>query len=1176
MQLQLAQRAYLLTGNGAALLGYLALQGRSGFQATRSRLAGTLWPDSDEERARHLLSNTLYRLQRQVPELADHLVLSSETVGLMGLAVDAVRFGELAAGGDPAGWQEALALYRGDLLEELDGEWLLNERVLMQEQFLATLGRASQHLAAAGPEHHHEALLLAHRWVQADPLDESAHALVMQLYARLGRPGAARRQYEQLARLLAEELGAAPSAGVTALLAALPQPRAAVAGSMAPFVGRQAERAGLLALLDQLARGSGGLALVEGEPGIGKTTLLREIERAAAWRQLACGWGSGQEGAPRLFGPLVEALQGLGRRPALSAASAEAPPVLRPLVEALLGAENADLPPSHFAAEMSQAAALRYLLQRWVEQGPLLLILDDVQWADPQFWRLWPTLVALCQEAPILLLLAYRDWELRQSEPALAALQESERFLRPLRLTLSGFTTAEVAELVQAQASQAAADVTSLQQLSGGNPLLLQELLQGAPGEVVGLGPLLTGRWQKLAEVDQTALAAAAIFGLEVPFVPWSALLPAPLTGPQLRRLVGSRFLRETDTGYAFQHGLVRLHLYRQIPGPQRERWHRQAAELLRQERSPQAVIAWHFAQGAALPAAVFHYQRAAEGALALRAPHSAAQYAAEAADLAVRAGLTAGELLGLHWLQLQLAHQASPTSERLPQVELLLAEARAQRDEDIELRLLLLKFDLLMGQSRQPEIERVQTAILGLVAAVGNPALALEAWQQLALKHAFTMGDSETGLTMARRGWAQAATLADRPELQAEMRLILAACLLRARQADAALVELEAVRATLTDRPELHHIAADWRYLWGVAAQFTGDWDTAHQLHEETLAQQRLGGGFYGLTTALYNTANSASFQGMHEVALAYATELVTLAERELAADDYQKKLQYRALLAQCYEQAGEHEAAAAALAPLRDWLERQEQGAAVVQAWQIIGRAHLGLGEAEVAYEVLRRAVDLAEGLSGAYASPFLALAQACQQTGRAAEALVALTEAGQRINFDGPSMANHTHYFYLRYLLNGAVADLARAHDCLVEQADRFAHPEKRADYVARITLHRQVRAAYLAMRPAPLRVRLVRQDVPLGRPLVAEDYVTVDWTVDAGPADAALQAAAGEATLRRQRLARLMAEARAQGAAPTYGDLAQVLQVSERTIERDIKQLAAGGHAIHTRRRQVPPT
>ncbi|MCB0007476.1 MAG: hypothetical protein KDE04_13520, partial [Anaerolineales bacterium] len=112
LQLQLAQRAYLLTGNGAALLGYLALQGRSGFQATRSRLAGTLWPDSDEERARHLLSNTLYRLQRQVPELADHLVLSSETVGLMGLAVDAVRFGELAAGGDPAGWQEALALYR--------------------------------------------------------------------------------------------------------------------------------------------------------------------------------------------------------------------------------------------------------------------------------------------------------------------------------------------------------------------------------------------------------------------------------------------------------------------------------------------------------------------------------------------------------------------------------------------------------------------------------------------------------------------------------------------------------------------------------------------------------------------------------------------------------------------------------------------------------------------------------------------------------------------------------------------------------------------------------------------------------------------------------------------------------------------------------------------------------
>ena len=67
LRLEIDGRIQLLTGSLAALLGLLGLQEAAGYAATRTRLAGTLWPDVDEERARHLLSNTLYRLRRQLP-----------------------------------------------------------------------------------------------------------------------------------------------------------------------------------------------------------------------------------------------------------------------------------------------------------------------------------------------------------------------------------------------------------------------------------------------------------------------------------------------------------------------------------------------------------------------------------------------------------------------------------------------------------------------------------------------------------------------------------------------------------------------------------------------------------------------------------------------------------------------------------------------------------------------------------------------------------------------------------------------------------------------------------------------------------------------------------------------------------------------------------------------------
>jgi hypothetical protein len=94
-------------------------------------------------------------------------------------------------------------------------------------------------------------------------------------------------------------------------------------------------------------------------------------------------------------------------------------------------------------------------------------------------------------------------------------------------------------------------------------------------------------------------------------------------------------------------------------------------------------------------------------------------------------------------------------------------------------------------------------------------------------------------------------------------------------------------------------------------------------------------------------------------------------------------------------------------------------------------------------------------------------------------------------------------------------------------------------------------------------------LARLGTPSGRPLRSDERVTVRWTVDAGDADEANREKGGKKLLRQQRILRLLSEARAQGADPNEGDLAQALDVSVRTVRSDIAALRAAGRQVRTR-------
>ncbi len=204
-----------------ALLAFLAL---SPHQAhPRDKLAALLWEDVPDLQARTSLRQALAVLRPALARLGTALEATPETISLTlprdGL--DVARFEDLAAAGTPDALRQAAAIYRGDLLDGLHvraagfEDWLAAERQRLREMALQALVHVLDHEIASGEWEHgvHTAL----RLLAFDPLRESAHRSLMQLYARTGRQALALRQYERCRDLLRAELGLAPEPETDAL-----------------------------------------------------------------------------------------------------------------------------------------------------------------------------------------------------------------------------------------------------------------------------------------------------------------------------------------------------------------------------------------------------------------------------------------------------------------------------------------------------------------------------------------------------------------------------------------------------------------------------------------------------------------------------------------------------------------------------------------------------------------------------------------------------------------------------------------------------------------------------------------------------------------------------------------------------------------------------------------------
>ena len=266
----------LPTRKALALLACLALGG----PLPRGRLAAMLWSDRSEDEARRNLRQELHRLQST--PAGDWIVASTSEVALRpGIRVDVVRFHAAVAAGD---FEQSLALYRGALLQDLElrgadhfMDWLAAQREALARIWrAATAGRARQ-LEAQGEVD--GALDLIWRLLEADPLQEAHHREAMRLLHLRGDRSAALAQYERLRMLLRSELAVDPLPETVALaeriqLAQDHSGRTAANAELPaldpPLIGRDES-------WQRLANAAGKLALIEGEPGVGKTRLAEEF-----------------------------------------------------------------------------------------------------------------------------------------------------------------------------------------------------------------------------------------------------------------------------------------------------------------------------------------------------------------------------------------------------------------------------------------------------------------------------------------------------------------------------------------------------------------------------------------------------------------------------------------------------------------------------------------------------------------------------------------------------------------------------------------------------------------------------------------------------------------------------------------------------------------------------------
>lgn len=491
------------------------------------------------------------------------------------------RLAELAA------LEAAMRLWQGEALLGVPGPYAAAHRLRLTELRQASAERHAALLLEMG--RNTEAIAALRLLVEAYPLQETLHGMLMAALHASGRRAEALRVHDQLSAVLLEETGTEPGAALRAMRLRIltgtndQSPPVRLAAPVAPaepvtLVGRDAETRLLRRALLDVAAGRGRSIRIEGTPGMGKSALLTAALRTTLPAGCRAGWGAGDELAQRVpLGVLLECVE--------SAMSGDAS---RGLVRQLftVAADALDQP----GPQAEQRAVA--LVRQAATETPLVLVADDLQRADGATLRVWAALHELTRELPLLLVASARP-----GSPGLSGVPADElRTLAPL--------TPEEATAVVRAVSPEPFDPRILRRLladAGGNPYYLRHLAaaprdgagyRGAPP--AGLVAAVDAHLAAFSEETRHLLRAAAFLGEHCTVAELAEVTgrPAAELAPVIQPARAAGVLTDEPHTLTFRHRIVARVLHESTPAALRIMLHRSfACKIAEAGGAPERVV---------------------------------------------------------------------------------------------------------------------------------------------------------------------------------------------------------------------------------------------------------------------------------------------------------------------------------------------------------------------------------------------------------------------------------------------------------------------------------------------------------------------------------------------------------------------------------------------------------
>ncbi len=632
----------------------------------RDRVAELFWGDRPERKARRSLTTALWHIRRCLPDetyiLSDAYKVQFDPQADLWLDVD--EFESYASHDDIASLLSGVALYRGDFLDGFYDEWIINERYRFEGLFCEALARVMVGQEARGA--HDAALATALRLLDQDPLREDAHRLAMRACCRLGQRTVALEQYRRCRQILLEELGTEPMVETTELYEEILEgrfvvervpadvpvelpalPLAAAVGrspldvvTVSKLVGREEELAFLNECWQAAETGRGGLVLISGEAGVGKTRLAEEVANRLRWQGVRVLWGRCYEFERVIpYQPIGEALRTV--LPTLTSSElAEFPgwilgQVARLVPEVLQRRAGLGTTPS-IRSEEERARLFEgvgHFLAELSSHGALLIVLEDLHWASESTLQLVHYLTRHLTGHQILMVGTFRPEAIGLEHPLLGLRRRltKEGLAQSLRLSRLPFEAVEALVLEMSGAGEAILPLARrLAEETEGNPFFLMEMVKAlfemgtvraegdswqgdfaqiSEGELplpVAVSEAIQARVRRLRGDSQEALRVVAVVGREFDFdllkTVWGRDEEEVLEA--LDDLLRHRVIEEGSGAmgrdYAFTHHKIREVIYSAMPRHHRQRAHALVGGAMESIYGPEpeelaGELAYHF-----------------------------------------------------------------------------------------------------------------------------------------------------------------------------------------------------------------------------------------------------------------------------------------------------------------------------------------------------------------------------------------------------------------------------------------------------------------------------------------------------------------------------------------------------------------------------------------------------